>query len=130
MILIGHPYIPFAAFEKITSIDDVAHTSVQATVVCDFGKEQVALCHYLRENAVTFALYVEGVKDVVLASALGASFIICDKSLVEEAQKIADDYLFDAKILLQSDDEADIVYAAKKSIDGILFDKGVKHGSR
>lgn len=129
MILIGHPYIPFKPFEKIACQEDVALTSPQATVVFDFDHDKVSLCHYLVQNDVSFALYVKAEKEVILASSLGASYIICDASLAKIAQTFADDYLFDAKILLQSNNEEDIVYAAKNSIDGILFEKGVKDGS-
>ena len=125
MILIGHPYIDFKPFEKIEKKEDIANTSSGAVVVFDFQADTVSLCQYAKNNDVLFALFVREESDVVLASALGAAYIICDKSLVKTAQTFADDYLFDAKILLESDSEEDIVYAAKNSIDGIIFKKGI-----
>ena len=129
MILIGHPYIDFKPFEKIEKREDISQTSSHSVVVFDFCEDSVSLCHYARENEVAFALFVKEEREVILASALGASYIICDKNLVKSAQTFADDYLFDAKILLFSDSENDIEYAAQKSIDGILFKKGVSNGS-
>lgn len=129
MILIGHPYIHFSAFEKIEKKEDIARTSSNGVVVFDFSEDTVPLCHYAQENNVLFALFVKEERDVILASALGAAYIVCDKALAKTAQTFADDYLFDAKILLYSKNEEDIKYAAKSSIDGILFDKGIKDGS-
>ncbi len=130
MIIIGHDYIDFKPFEKIEKQEDIAKTSPNATVVFDFHHDRVSLCHYATQNSVEFALSVKGEKEVIFAAALGASYILCEKELAIKAQKFADDYLFDAKILLQSNQEEDIEYVAKNSIDGILFEKGISYGSR
>jgi len=129
MILIGHPYIDFKAFEKVENQADVKLTSANATVLFDFCEERVTLCRYLSENSVDFALVVKEEKEVIFASSLGASYIVCDKELANIAQQFADAYLFDAKILLKSNEDEDIVYAAKHNIDGVLFEKGVVDGS-
>lgn len=126
MILIGHPYIPYEAFERIERQEDISQTAPHAVVLFDFNKENISLCHYAKDREVDFALFVESDRDIILASALGAAYIICDRSLVEVAQTFADTYMFDAKILLFASEEKDIAYAAKKSIDGILFKEGVK----
>ncbi len=129
MILIGHPYIPFKPFEKIEKKEDIASTASHAVVAFDFREDTVSLCHYAKENEVDFAVFVKEKRDVILGSALGAAYIICDKALVKIAQTFADDYLFDAKILLYTSEEKDIEYVAEKSIDGILFKEGIKDGS-
>ena len=129
MILIGHPYIAFKPFEKIEMLEDIAKSSSNATVVFDFDEKSVATCDYARENGVSFALFIKEAKEAIFASSLGASYIICDKTLAKMVQTFADDYLFDAKILLYSKTDDDIEYAAQNSIDGILFDKGIKDGS-
>ncbi len=129
MILIGHPYIDFKPFEKVTTKEDIAATSSNCTIVFALHHDSVSLCHYAAENTLSFALFVHNEKEVILADALGASYIICSKELAKKAQTFADDYLFDAKILLQSETEEDIVYAAQNSIDGILFKEGIKDGN-
>jgi hypothetical protein len=129
MIVIGHPYIDFQPFEKIETIKDIVACMPQTTVLFSFHHDRVSLCHYAKEQEVPFALEVADAKEVILAAALGASYIICSKAVAVKAQKFADDYLFDAKILLYSNNEEDILYAAEHSIDGILFREGVKNGS-
>ena len=129
-ILIGHPFIPYEPFVRVEEKEDISQTKPHVTVLFDFHEEKVALCHYAKEHEVSFALLVKDEREVMLAAALGASFIVCDKALVKEAQKFADDYLFDAKILLLSKEETDIAFAAQNSIDGILFEKGIKNGNR
>ena len=129
MILLGHPFIVCEPFLKIVCKEDIENTPSLGVVCFDYHDRDVSLCHYAASNEASFALFVRDEREVILASALGASFIVCEKGLVVQAQKFADDYLFDAKILLYSEKEEDIVYAAKHSVDGILFKEGVKDGS-
>lgn len=80
---------------------------------------------YCAKEKVVFALHVKHIKELMLANALGASYFVVDKALAANAQKIADDYLFDGKILLLSHDESEIEFAASHGIDGILFEAGI-----
>jgi len=53
--------------------------------------------------------------------ALNTTYILAEKELAKEAQKIADDYMFDAKVLLFDASEDDIEFCALNSIDGIVL---------
>ena len=122
MILIGHLDIKSHPFYRIHTIESIALTPSNATLFCDYN---VALCHYAHENGLKLAVHVRQIKELILAHAMGACYVVVDKSLVLNAQKIADDYLFDAKILLLSEQEDDIEFAALNSIDGILFTRAI-----
>ncbi len=132
MIIIGSKFVAFEAFYKIKDFEDVKDTPSNATVIFDFSTDKHTLCDELRKNGVLFATIVSKEEDILYANALGSSYIVCDKELSVIAQKWADEYLFDAKILLFSgsvDDRDDLLFCATNSIDGILFSEGVKDGS-
>jgi hypothetical protein len=129
MILIGDEIVGGEKFYAIKDFSDVVNTKPNSTVIFTFDKTKAALCKELQKNEVSFALFVKNKKDIIYANALGASYIVCPKAFIKIAQDWAESYLFDAKILLFSDSEDDIIFAAKNAIDGILFEKGVIDGS-
>ncbi len=129
MILIGHDWIPYESFYFIKSIDDIKNTPSSAKVIFQFSKDTLDISYHCEKNNISFALICDTKKDVLLAQALNCDFIVCDKTIVKEAQKFADGYLFDAKILLYSASEDDILWAGEEEIDGILFEKGIDYGS-
>jgi hypothetical protein len=128
MILIGHILIESECLYQIRSKDDILNTPSNSTVLFDFEESMVDLCRYCTQNDIEFALFVKDIREVVLSNALDAKYIVCKKKLSKKAQKVAEKYLFDAKILLLGE-EKDIKWAVKSSIDGILFKKGIKDGS-
>ena len=122
MLLIGHDAIAFKPFYAIHTFEEVQTTPSYSIVLFDFNTVLAKKC---ADEKILFALHVKQIKELILANALGASYFIVTKSLALQAQKIADDYLFDGKILLLSNDENDIEFAALHGIDGILFEKGI-----
>jgi hypothetical protein len=123
MILIGHKDITFSPMYRIVAAEDIAQTPPKSTVLFEYD---ALLAHYCHENTVSFAIHVKHTKELVLSQALGASFLVVDKALSLNAQKIAEQYLFDAKILLLSMDDNDIEWAALNAIDGILFHSAIQ----
>lgn len=123
MLIIGYPSIPYLSFYQIKSIAQIAQTPSNGLLLFDFDIE---LCTYANTQNLSFALHVKNIKELVLANALGAKYFIVDKSLAINAQKVADDYLFDGKIMLLSMDESDIEFVALNAIDGIMFEESIK----
>jgi len=121
MILIGHTLIPSEPFYQIETKTQIAQTPANATVSFTFN---ASLAEYCKAQNISFALHVKNIEELILAHALGASYFLVDKSLALQAQKIADDYLFDGKVLLKSNDNTEIEFAAIHSIDGIIFEHG------
>jgi len=126
MIILGLDFIESKPFYKIEKIEDISNTPPNSTVIFALNRESLELCKYCKENSISFAVRVDSVKNILFANALEASFIVCSKILCEKAQKLADEYMFDAKVLLYSEDEADLEEAADLGIDGIIFKKGIK----
>jgi len=129
MIILGHNFIKSEPFYFVKKSEDISNTPSNSTVVFEFSEKNLELCTHCRDEDVSFAIIADVVKDVLFTNSLGASFIICDKKLVSKAQKLADEYMFDAKILLYGANETDLEWAADLGIDGILFEKGIDYGS-
>jgi hypothetical protein len=122
MKLIGHSLIAYEPFYHIQSQEDIIKTPSNAILIFEFDPVLAAYC---QSQKLLFALHVKNIKELILANALGVSYFIVDKSLAINAQKVADDYLFDGKVMLYSSDESDIEFVALSAIDGILFETGI-----
>jgi hypothetical protein len=126
MIVIGHKDIEYKPFFNISKKEDVDKTPPNSTLILDYDSN---ICKFLEKNSLNFAIKVKDQLEVILASNLGASFIVCNHSLAKDAQKFADSYLFDAKILVLIDSEDEIVEVAKDEIDGVIFKEAILDGS-
>jgi hypothetical protein len=104
MIILGHDFVKSKPFYFIKKIEDISNTPSNSIVVFEFSEQNLELCEHCQDESVLFAIIADAVRDVLFANSLGASFIICDKKLVEKAQKLADEYMFDAKILFYGTD--------------------------
>lgn len=125
MLLFGHRFIPSPRFYHIDAIDAIAHTPPNSSVYFLFAESNLDIMAHCRDNGVRFALEVNSLEEVIYAENLGASFIILERELAKSAQKIADHYLFDAKILCRVDSDALIEVLADEGIDGLLYDEAV-----
>lgn len=123
MIILGHPLIPFKPLYKVTNIDQINETTPNATVLFDFFNEE--LLKYVTSEGLSFALRVKSIKEACLSNALKADFIVVDETIASEIQTIANEYLFDTKVLLHVNKDNQIENAAKNSIDGVIFSEGI-----
>ena len=123
MLIIGHPLIPFKPIYRVIKLEDIKKTEPNSTILVDFDDK--ALVQYSVANDISLALHVKSIKDACLANALGAKFIVVNKDLSKIVQKIATEYLFDAKILIQIDDENGIEEVANDLIDGVILKNGI-----
>lgn len=122
MMLIGHADVAFSPFYRIQTEHDIAQTPPNSTVLFEYDASLAQFCH---THKVSFAVHAKQAKELILSHNLGASFIVVDKALSLNAQKIAEHYLFDAKIVLLSSDDTEIEWAALNGIDGILFHSAI-----
>ncbi len=127
MLIIGHKEVAYQPFYFIQSIDDISKTPSNSTITFEYSKKNLHIIKYCQKNSIAMALICDNPKDILLSHANGASFIICDKNRVQIAQKFADEYMFDAKILLYSSSEDDLLWAGERGIDGILFEDGINY---
>lgn len=121
MLLFGHPYVPSQPFYHIDSIEAIRHTPANSVVALYFNPENLDIIEYLRQNSVRFALHIETATDAVIAENLGASYLIVLPKYGEEIQKVAEHYLFDAKVLGYIEEISDLEDLIEMRLDGAIF---------
>ena len=127
MLIIGAKEVAYNPFYFIKSSEDIDVTPPNSVVVFEYSSSKLELINHCRKNDISFALICDELQDVLFASANGASYIICDKTNIKKAQKYADDYMFDAKILLYTSNQDDLLWCADEGIDGVLFEDGISY---
>ena len=125
MLLFGHRFIPSEKFYHILDIDAILKTPPQSTLFLAWSEENLDIITYMRDNHLNFALEVTTIEELVYAAALGAKYIFVPRELVTTAQRLAENYLFDAKILVFIEDEEEITEIALLGIDGVVFSNAI-----
>jgi hypothetical protein len=125
MILFGHPYVPSERFYHIDSIEAVRHTPANSVLALFFSPENLDIIHYLHRNAIRFALFVETRNDAVIAENLRASYLIVNPKYGSAIQKVAEHYLFDAKVLGYINETNDLEELIDMRLDGAIFPEAI-----
>ena len=76
-------------------------------------------------NSMPIAIYAQNITHVVYASSLNASYIVVPRDLAKSAQNVAENYLFDAKILVLIEEEDEIEELALLGVDGTIFPNAI-----
>lgn len=118
MILIGDKIVPYENIYKVSSIDEIQNSKSNSIVSFGYNEKLLTYCN---QNSVFCAVVVDSLKDAIYSNALNARYIICNKNLAISVQKIADNYMFDSKVLaiIESSDEVEDI--ALNQIDGIIY---------
>ncbi len=121
MFIFGHRFIESNHFYHVPSIDAIENTPPSSIIFLPFSEENLDIINHANNNLVSLALSVENVTQIIYAASFNASFIIVSKELAKTAQNIANNYLFDAKILISIEDESEIEELVILGVDGVIF---------
>jgi len=124
MIVIGHPYFEGNPLYRIKSADDVSKTPSNSTVLITFSDKNIETLKFLSANSVSTAVEVNSITEVILSENYGVAYILVPDQLAEEIQKIADNYLFDSKILATIESDEELEKFARIGVDGVIFKEG------
>lgn len=125
MYIFGHRFIDSESFYHIQSIDAIENTPPSSTLYVEFSEENLDIIKYMQLNQLSFALGAEDITQIIYASSLGASYIFVPRSLAKNAQGLANNYLFDAKVLVHIEDEEEIEDLALLGVDGVIFSNAI-----
>ena len=125
MLLFGHRFIESENFYHIQSIDAIDNTPPSSTLLVDFNEENLDIIKHAVVNSIPLAIHVENITQIIYASSLGASYIVLSKELAKTAQDLADNYLFDAKILVIVENEDELEELALLRVDGVIFSNAI-----
>ena len=126
MIVIGHPWIKSQHFVKVFSAEDIKNTQTNDIVLLEPLVNSYSYAQYCQNNSIAYAVAVKTLDDAVFANALGAAYMICEEAAALMIQPIAQEYLFDTRILVLIDNEKDISKIAKGGIDGVIFAEAIR----
>jgi hypothetical protein len=118
MILIGDKLIPYTDFFNILSVDDIKNTKANSLISFRYNEN---LLSYSFENELDYAVIVSSITQAIYANSLNATYIVCDKEISKDIQKIADNYMFDSKVLAMIKSSTEIEEIALNEIDGIVY---------
>lgn len=121
MILFGHPLIPSEQFYHISSIDAIANTPSNSIIALFFEEQNLDIITHLRDNNIRFALYVTSSVEAVLAENLRATYLIVLPKNGDNVQRVAEHYLFDAKVLGYCEEQEDLESLIELRLDGAIF---------
>ena len=70
----------------------------------EYNEELLKYCYL---NNLNYFVQINSVKEGLYANSLNAKYIVCKKTLAKKMQKIAENYMFDSKILaiIKSNDQ-------------------------
>jgi len=125
MLIFGHPLLPSETFYHIDGPEAIASTPAGSTLLFPWNASNLDIVEHCRSNDLPFALEVASVKEALFAENVGARYILVENTLAKSVQKVAETYLFDAKILSRLDDETQIEAMAYEGIDGVVFAEAV-----
>lgn len=125
MIIIGHPWIKSNRFFKIFSIKGIAKSQADDIVLLEPLVDSHTIAAHCQENAIPFAVVVSTLDDALFANALGAKYIICEEEDALMIQPIANEYLFDIRILVLIHGVKEISKIARGHVDGVVFAEAI-----
>ena len=123
MILIGDKLIPFEDIQKISNIEDIENTKANSTVLFDYDEQ---ILSYSYKNELATAVVVKSIKEAIYCNSLNTKYIISQKELAVQLQKIADNYMYDSKILAIIDSNDEFEQIIKDEIDGVIYRSLIK----
>ena len=125
MIIIGHKWIKSKKFLKVFSLEDIKNSSADEIVLLEPLVDSHGFAQYCQENNIEYAVVVNTLDNALFANALGAKYIICEEDDALMIQPIAQEYLFDTRILVLIHCEKSINKLARSGIDGVIFAEAI-----
>ncbi len=123
MLILNHPCIRPLNLVRISSQEQITHSlpSDFLLLSCDSFTQTLALARFCNSNTLAYASFVRNTKEALFLVNLNVRFLLCREILAKTLQKLAETYLFDAKILLCIQEEQEIEKTAECGIDGVIF---------
>lgn len=125
MMIFGHRFIASESFYHINTIDSIIHTPSSSIICLEFDEEKLDITAHATLNKIPFALRVANTTEIIYAATLGAKYIIVLPKMAKTAHNLAENYLFDAKILVLISEEEEIEELALLGVDGVIFSNAI-----
>lgn len=120
MIILGDDLVPFEEICLINKISDIKNSKANSTLIFAYDKDLLSYCS---KNSLSFGVIVNSILESIYSNALNAKYIICTKDIDKKIEEIAENYMFDSKVLTIIEDSKEIEEVAIKQIDGVINKK-------
>ena len=118
MIIIGDKLVPFEEVIYIKNIENIKYTKANSTIIFDYDEKTL---EYSYKNNLSSAVVVSSIKEAIYCNSLNVKYIISEKNLACEIQKIADNYMYDSKNLVIIDSNEEFEQTTIAQIDGVIY---------
>ena len=118
LIILGDDSIDCKQIVPITNFSQLQNTSPDDIVQLNFD---IKLLKKLSTNDIGSLVVANSIYEVVYANTLKADYILVPKNITTQAQKIADNYMFDSKIIVSISTKKQLEVYATEGIDGVVF---------
>ncbi|MDD2887914.1 MAG: hypothetical protein PHY66_08915 [Aliarcobacter sp.] len=118
MIIIGDKLVPFEKIQYIQYVENIKETKANSTIIFNYDEEVLKYCY---ENEISLAVIVTSIKEAIYCNSLNVKYIISEKELAKQIQKIADNYMYDSKNLAIIDSNEEFEDIVKNEIDGVIY---------
>ena len=123
MIIIGDKLVPFEEVIYIKNIENIKYTKANSTIIFDYDEKTL---EYSYKNNLSSAVVVSSIKEAIYCNSLNVKYIISEKNLACEIQKIADNYMYDSKNLVIIDSNEEFEQTTIAQIDGVIYRELIK----
>lgn len=118
MIIIGDKLVPFEDIQYIQNVENIKDTKANSTIIFNYDEKVLKYCY---ENELSLAVIVTSIKEAIYCNSLNVKYIISEKELAKEIQKIADNYMYDSKNLAIIDSNEEFEEIVENEIDGVIY---------
>ena len=118
MIIIGDKLVPLEEIIYIKNIENIKYTKANSTIIFDYDEKTL---EYSYKNNLSSAVVVSSIKEAIYCNSLNVKYIISEKNLACEIQKIADNYMYDSKNLVIINSNEEFEQTAIAQIDGVIY---------
>lgn len=125
MIIMGHPWIKSNRFFKVFSIEGIGKSQPGDIVLLEPLVDSHTYAEHCQANGIPFAVVVNTLDDALFANALGSKYMICEEDTALMIQPIANEYLFDTRVLVLIHSQKEISKVARGNIDGVVFTEAI-----
>ena len=118
MIIIGDKLVPFEEMTYIKNIENIKDSKANSIVMFNYDEKMLK---YTYENELSSAVIVTSITEAIYCNSLNVKYIISEKHLAIQIQKIADNYMYDSKNLVIINSNEEFEHIAKDEIDGVIY---------
>jgi nicotinate-nucleotide pyrophosphorylase len=120
MQIFGHEWIESEAFYPVDSIEEIEQTPPNSLLQLGTLPASLKVAKHCQANGLRYALEIDIIEEAIFANLLGATYVLANKALAKELMPIAQNYLFDTRVLGRIN-KNEIEEMAKSGVDGVVL---------